>query len=107
MMGLRWALLSSKEQVWLQDGTLDWLWPAAEREGLPIATMGELLLPEFRTIAEAHPGLKLILDHCELVRTGQDAAAFARLDKLVALAKLPNVAVKATGAPHYSTQPYP
>jgi len=26
---------------------------------------------------------------------------------LVALAKLPNVAVKATGAPHYSTGPYP
>ena len=26
---------------------------------------------------------------------------------MMALAKLPNVAVKATGAPHYSTQPYP
>ena len=41
------------------------------------------------------------------VRTGQDEAAFARIDELCALAKLPNVAVKATGAPHYSTQPYP
>ena len=60
-----------------------------------------------RRIAEAHPHLKLILDHCGLVRTGQDAAAFAKIDELVALAKLPNVAVKATGAPHYSTQPYP
>jgi predicted TIM-barrel fold metal-dependent hydrolase len=49
----------------------------------------------------------MILDHCGLVRTGQDEAAFAKLDELVALAKLPNVAVKATGAPHYSTQGYP
>jgi predicted TIM-barrel fold metal-dependent hydrolase len=48
-----------------------------------------------------------VLDHCGLVRTGQDAAAFAQIDTLCALAKLPNVAVKATGAPHYSTQPYP
>ena len=38
---------------------------------------------------------------------GQDAEAFIHLDELVALARLPNVAVKATGAPHYSTQPYP
>ncbi len=32
---------------------------------------------------------------------------FGILDKLVALAKLPNVAIKATGAPHYSTKGYP
>src|ERR1700743_1779249 len=36
-----------------------------------------------------------------------DDAAFVHLDRLLALAKLPNVAVKATGAPHYSTQGYP
>ena len=107
MMGLRWALLSETQQKWLDDGTLDWLWPAAEEEGLPIAMMGGLFLPKFRAIAERHPRLKLILDHCGLNRHGQDEAAFVHLDELVALAKLPNVAVKATGAPHYSTQPYP
>ena len=107
MLGLRWALLHEEEQAWLRDGSLDWLWPAAEREGLPIAMMGGLFLGDFRRIAEAHPGLRLVLDHCGLVRTGQDDAAFANLDELCALAALPNVAVKATGAPHYSTQPYP
>ena len=107
MMGLRWALLSPEQQVWLRDGTLDWLWPAAEEEGLPIAMMGGLFLKEFRAIAEKHPHLKLIVDHCGLNRHGQDEAAFIHLDELVALGRLPNVAVKATGAPHYSTQPYP
>ena len=29
------------------------------------------------------------------------------LEELLALARLPNVAIKATGAPGYSTQPYP
>lgn len=107
MMGLRWPLILPEQHDWLRDGTLDWLWLAAEREGLPIAMLGSLFLPDFRRIAEAHPGLKLILDHCGLVRMAKDEAAFADLDELVALAKLPNVAVKATGAPAYSTQPYP
>jgi predicted TIM-barrel fold metal-dependent hydrolase len=60
-----------------------------------------------RTIAERHPGLRLIIDHCGLIRPAQDEAAFADIDELLTLAKFPNVAVKATGAPHYSTQPYP
>jgi predicted TIM-barrel fold metal-dependent hydrolase len=72
MLGLRWALLHPEEQVWLRDGTLDWLWPAAEQEGLPVSCMGGLFLKEFRQIAEAHPNLKMILDHCGLVRTGPD-----------------------------------
>ena len=107
MMGLRWPLLLEEHQKWLYDGSLDWLWPAAEKEGLPLAMMGGLFLPKFREIAERHPGLKMILDHCGLNRHGRDAEAFVHLDELVALAQLPNVAVKATGAPHYSTEPYP
>jgi len=107
MMGLRWPLLLAEHQNWLYDGSLDWLWPAAEEEGLPIAMMGGLFLKKFREIAERHPRLKMILDHCGLNRHGRDREAFIHLDELVALAKLPNVAVKATGAPHYSTQAYP
>jgi predicted TIM-barrel fold metal-dependent hydrolase len=107
MMGLRWAFLSEEQQKWLYDGSVEWLWPAAEREGLPLAMMGGLFLKKFREIAERHPDLKLLLDHCGLNRHGRDADAFIHLDELVALAKLPNVAVKATGAPHYSTEPYP
>jgi predicted TIM-barrel fold metal-dependent hydrolase len=107
MMGLRWALLSQDQQKWLDDGTLDWVWPAAEQEGLPVAMMGGLFLAKFRAIAERHPRLKMIVDHCGLNRLGRDAEAFIHLDELTALAELPNVAIKATGAPHYSTQPYP
>ena len=80
---------------------------AATREGLPIATMAGRFLREFKSIAERHPKLKLIIDHCGLVRAEQDAAAFTNLDELLSLAKLPNVAIKATGAPGYSTHAYP
>jgi predicted TIM-barrel fold metal-dependent hydrolase len=107
MKGLRWSFLLAEQQKRLYDGSLDWLWPAAEQERLPIAMMGGLFLAKFREIAERHPHLRMILDHCGLNRHGRDAEAFIHLDELVALAKLPNVAVKATGAPHYSTEIYP
>jgi predicted TIM-barrel fold metal-dependent hydrolase len=107
MMGLRWPFIAEAQQKWLYDGSLEWLWTAAEDEGLPLAMMGGLYLKKFRDIAERHPRLQLIVDHCGLNRTGQDVEAFIHLDELLAMAKLPNVAVKATGAPHYSTQGYP
>ena len=107
MLGMRYGLAAPEQQDWHKDGTLDWLWPAAEREGLPIALMAGRFLPEFKSIAERHPGLRLIIDHFGLLPTEQDEAAFIHLDELLQLARLPNVAVKATGAPGYSTQVYP
>ncbi len=107
MKGLRFSLTLPEQKDWHVDGTMDWLWPAAERAGLPIALMAWRFLPVLRAIAERHPHLRLIIDHCGLVRPAQDEAALANLDELLSLAALPNVAVKATGAPHYSTAPYP
>ena len=107
MLGLRWALVRPEQQAWHEDGTMDWLWPAAEEAGMPIATMAWRFLPLLQQIAERHPNLRLIIDHCGLVRSAHGPAAFATLDQLLPLAKLPNVAVKATGAPGYSAQTYP
>ena len=107
MVGLRWPFINEAQQKRLLDGEYDWLWPVAAKEGLPVAMMGGLFLGKFREIAERYPDLRLLIDHCGLNRHGQDAEAFIRVDELLALAKLPNVAVKATGAQHYSTQGYP
>jgi len=105
--GLRWPLLRPDQQTWHIDGTMDWVWEEAERHGLPVATMAGRFLKDFGEIARRHPGLRLIVDHLGLPRDARDAAAFAQLPDLLALAKLPNVAVKATGAPGYSTGSYP
>jgi predicted TIM-barrel fold metal-dependent hydrolase len=40
-------------------------------------------------------------------RHSKDDAGFADLPDLLALARYPNVAVKATGAPSYSSDPWP
>jgi predicted TIM-barrel fold metal-dependent hydrolase len=107
MKGLRWALYYHDQPKLLAEGKLDWIWAAAEKEGLPVSLQAGVFLKKFRSIAEAHPRLKLIIDHCGLNPFRKDAEALEHLGELLALAKLPNVAVKATGAPAYSTRPYP
>jgi predicted TIM-barrel fold metal-dependent hydrolase len=107
MLGLRFALLQPHQRGWWTDGTMDWLWPAAEHAGLPVALLAADFLPIVGQVAERHPRLKLLVDHLGRAGRVQDEAAFANLADLVALARYPNVAVKATGAPSYSSEPYP
>jgi predicted TIM-barrel fold metal-dependent hydrolase len=107
MLGFRFTFNQPHQRTWMTDGTIDWLWPAAERARLPVALAAANFLPTVGQVAERHPGLKLIIDH--LGRTGgaKDEAGFANLADLLALARYPNVAIKATGAPSYSSAPYP
>jgi predicted TIM-barrel fold metal-dependent hydrolase len=107
MLGLRYAFTQPHQASWMTDGTMDWLWPAAEKAGIPIALMASNYLPLLGQIAERHPGLKLLIDHYARVRDGKDDAAHGNQAALLALAKHPNVAVKCTGAPGNSSEPYP
>ena len=107
MMGLRWAMLYRDQPREVKDGTYDWIWPLAEQAGVPVALQAGVFLPKFRWIAESHPRLRLIIDHCGLKVLTRGSEALEHLDELLALARLTNVAVKATAAPAYSTQYYP
>lgn len=107
MFGLRWAFTQPHQQSWMTDGTMDWIWPACEKAGIPVALMASNYLPQVGQIAERHPGLKLIIDHFGRARGGKDDAAFSNVAEVAALAKFPNVALKATGAPGESSEPYP
>jgi predicted TIM-barrel fold metal-dependent hydrolase len=110
MLGLRYTFLHDPARTWLADGTLDWLWAEAERAGVPIAALATDSLTELGRIAERHPGLRLTIDHLGGrggLTTLKDHAAMTHMPALLALARLPNVAVKATGAPGYSGEAYP
>ena len=107
MLGMRLTFHTPQRQAWLTDGTGDWLWPAAERAGIPLMVLVPGSLPIVDHIAERHPGLKLCVDHLGLKGGLKDDAAFADLPELLALAKRPNIVVKAGALPCYSSQPYP
>jgi len=102
VLGLRFALNQPHQKTWLTDGSLDWLWPAAERAGMPVALIGDDMLVAIPKIAQRHSGLKLIIDHY-----GRPDKTWSQLPDLLAAAKQPNVALKATGGPSYSSEAYP
>jgi predicted TIM-barrel fold metal-dependent hydrolase len=107
MLGLRFTFHTAIQKPWLRDGTADWVWPAAERAGLPVMVFAPGSLAQVDGIAARHPGLRLVIDHLALGGSLKGAAAFAGLDDLLALARHPNVAVKASALPCYSAEPYP
>ena len=107
MLGLRLYFNKPHNRTWPLDGTMDWLWPAAEKAELPVALLAGDWLPLLGQIAARHPGLKLAVDHMGALRGAKGDAAFPNMKELTALAKYPNVAVKLTGGPFYADDTYP
>ncbi len=108
MLGLRFTFSRPQLSRPLVEGRVDWVWEEAEKAGLPIMVMvTPALVHLIDRVAERHPGLKLVMDHLALPSGARDAEAFAELDKLLAIAKRPNVAAKATSLPSYTNDRYP
>ena len=107
MLGIRVSFRMPEQRQWLADGSADWFWPAAEAAGVPLMVLPPDQLPAIDRVAERHPGLRLVIDHLAMTSSRRDDAAFATLEDLYPLARHPNVAVKATALPCYTTEAYP
>ncbi|HLF72530.1 MAG TPA: amidohydrolase family protein [Dehalococcoidia bacterium] len=107
MLGIRISMTYPAYSTWMDDGTLDWFWPVAERLRIPVMLLLPHALPQAKRVAERHPGLQLFIDHLGCVLPKQGPAAFANIDQLLAMAATPNVAVKVTSAPCFSEQGFP
>ena len=110
MRGMRLIFNRPETQVWLSDGTAEWVWAAAEKADVPIMLLIPGAVPRIGDIAARYPGLRLCIDHLGIPRGLKDARAFEHLPELLALARYPNVSVKAGGLPAYQTTdayPYP
>jgi predicted TIM-barrel fold metal-dependent hydrolase len=109
-LGLRTFFLSTKARQTLQDGGADWIWAAAEAAEVPICMMATPCLDLVGRVAEQYPGLRLTIDHLGGLggfEERKDHEAMGHIPGLLDLAKFPNVAVKVTGAPGYSSEAYP
>lgn len=106
MVGIRLTFHPPQWQ-WLSDGTTDWFWPLAEKFSLPVMFFGAPM-SHFAPIAERYPQLTMIADHLgvtgDIVKTGKLAEA---IKETAVLAKYPNVSVKLSTTPFYSSEPYP
>ena len=110
VVGIRVVFLTDAEANELRMGGYDDLWGEAERQQLPVFVFCPSLFAEIAEVARQHPGLQLIVDHFGLPQPplmDADPEPFQALPQLLALAELPNVAVKFSGAPTLSSEPFP
>lgn len=108
MLGLRFVLVSPEKQAMLCEGALDWIWAAADRLELPVGLIVQAECNgELARLAERFPGMRLLLDHIGIRPFLKLPEAVADLDGILALARFPNVAVKASGTPSMATDEFP
>ncbi|MGZ5119491.1 MAG: amidohydrolase family protein [Burkholderiales bacterium] len=111
MLGFRFTFNQAHQKSWWTDGSLDWFWAACEKHDLRVGLLASgKNMEAFGNIAKRYPRLKMHIDHIGRGGGGggvKDDAVFADLPNMLALAKLPNVAVKLSGAPSYSSEAYP
>jgi predicted TIM-barrel fold metal-dependent hydrolase len=106
MLGIR-LTFHPPQWSWLTDGSVDWFWPLAEKYRLPVMFYGAPMA-HFARVAERHPQLTMIADHLgvtgEMVKQGKLSEG---VKETVTLAKYPNVSVKLSTTPFYSSESYP
>ena len=107
MLGVRLTFHRDHDRALIDNGAADWFWPAAERLGIPVMLHAPERLPVVAAIAKRHPGLTIIVDHIGFARETMDAEAPAGARRMLELASLPNVSVKVSAMPCFSTDPYP
>lgn len=109
-LGVRTVIISPQDWEDYEAGRYDALFAAAERHEVPIMLFVSRRPEAAGPIAQAHPNLQLIVDHLGLPQPPHmqaDPDPFERLPRLLDLARYPNVAVKLSGVPTLSKEPYP
>lgn len=107
MLGIRITFHRGDARRWLEDGTADWFWEAAERYDVPVMAFAPQAVPKLGEIATRHPGLRLIIDHMGLGSELKGKDLGPAVEALSKLARSSNVAVKASGLPSYVAEDYP
>jgi L-fuconolactonase len=108
MTGVRLSFNKPTTRAQLVDGALDPLWAAAADHDVPLMILAPGLLPVIAQLARSYPQLRIIVDHLAIPRGLKGAKAFEHLPELLAIARYPNIAVKAAGIPGYSVnEPFP
>jgi L-fuconolactonase len=107
MVGVRLAFRREPHATYLTDGTVDWFWPEAAAAGLQVMVYAPGRIDRIAEVARRHPQLRVIVDHMGVNPESDDAERKSELAQTLAIAELPNVAVKLSALPLYSHQDYP
>jgi predicted TIM-barrel fold metal-dependent hydrolase len=92
------------------EGKFERLYVAAEKHHLPLFFSTHGHAEVMASVARAHPGLTMVIDHLGVSQSPVSPPRdepWDRLPGLLSLAQFPNVHVKFSGAPVLSREPYP
>lgn len=108
MLGVRLVFLAEPSLKILRAPAYDWFWATCERADIPLMCLAPGNLHLLRGKAERHPGMTIIIDHAgRHPRGAKDEASWADIDDMLDMARLPNVSVKVSSLPCFTTQAYP
>lgn len=107
MLGMRVSFFLDANRALFLDGHVNWLWGAAEAAGLPVTVNAMHVLPRMARVAEAHPRLRIMIDHMGLVMHIKYRDFNGVMDELLPLARHPNIAVKLSKLQSAIDEPYP
>jgi predicted TIM-barrel fold metal-dependent hydrolase len=105
--GIRLTFHRPQDRNWMIDGTADWYWPFAEEHGIKTMVHAPIWKSELGAIAQKHPKLRIIIDHMGIMARCVDDAIGYWVQETADLYEHPNIYVKVSALPGYSTQPYP
>nr|WP_269326803.1 amidohydrolase family protein [Kineosporia mesophila] len=107
LLGVRLTLHRPPWSTWLEENRLEGFWDAAEQAGVPVALYAPQAHDTIVRVAREHPALRLTIDHLGLPLGTVGEQALRLLPRLRELARLPNVAVKASAVPCHAGEPPP
>jgi predicted TIM-barrel fold metal-dependent hydrolase len=110
MLGFRMSFLPgySLFATGPDDESFEPFWAAGERLGIPVMVNIPGQIDAITRVMQRHPDLTLIIDHMGTRGSKPTVEeSFADMDLVLALAALPRVYVKLTGAPRYSRVGFP
>jgi L-fuconolactonase len=107
MLGIRQSFFLPEHKRALLDGSTAWFWSAAESARIPLYVFCPGLLDVIGDVARRHPRLRIAISHFGLAPDADLTSLRAAVDALLALAPLPNVAVKASALPCHVAGPHP
>jgi predicted TIM-barrel fold metal-dependent hydrolase len=107
MRGIRLTFHQPKWSAWLDSDELEPFWSACERHNVPVMMLAPGRLHRIARVAQAHPGLRLAIDHLGLHSACRGPSCEPDLDAVLSLATRPNISVKLSALPCYVDEPYP
>lgn len=109
MLGIR-VIVPQRDRARLAGAALNRLFSAASLHAVPVCLYTPGCLEDAIGVADRHPQLQIVIDHLGLAAPPAIPAGpepFADIGHLVELARRSNVAVKLSGVPALSHEPYP